>query len=124
MILIKRAYDPPGSEDGIRYLVDRFWPRGIKREALKLDGWLKSVAPSADLCRWFGHDPGKWLEFQERYFAELDSKPETWQPILETAHQEIITLLFGARDTKHNNAVALKAYLESRLAPRGESGPG
>jgi uncharacterized protein YeaO (DUF488 family) len=115
MITIKRAYDPPDSGVGVRFLVDRLWPRGIKREALKLDGWLKDASPSDDLRRWFGHDPAKWDEFCQRYFSELDGKPETWQPILEAARQGTVTLVFSARDMEHNNAAALKAYLEKRL---------
>jgi uncharacterized protein YeaO (DUF488 family) len=115
MIQVKRAYDPAGPDDGARFLVDRLWPRGIKREALKLDGWLKDVAPSDGLRRWFGHDPVKWDEFRQRYFTELDSKPEAWQPISQAARQGNVTLLFGARDVEHNNAAALKAYLENRL---------
>jgi uncharacterized protein YeaO (DUF488 family) len=115
MILTKRAYDPPILDDGVRFLVDRLWPRGIKREEMKLDGWLKDVAPSDTLRRWFGHDPVKWDEFSQRYFAELDGKPEAWQPILQAARQGNVTLLFGARDIEHNNAAALKAYLEKAL---------
>jgi uncharacterized protein YeaO (DUF488 family) len=115
MILIKRVYDEPGPEDGTRYLVDRLWPRGIKREALKLDGWLKEVAPSDDLRHWYGHEPEKWPEFQRRYFAELDGKPGTWQPILEAARQKNVTLLFSSREININNAAALKVYLEKRL---------
>lgn len=115
MILIKRAYDPPVPEDGTRFLVDRIWPRGIKREALKLDAWLKDVAPSDNLRRWFGHDAAKWAEFQKRYFAELDDRHESWQPILIAASQGRVTLLYGAKDIEHNNAVALKAYLEKQL---------
>jgi uncharacterized protein YeaO (DUF488 family) len=113
--LIKRVYDAAGPEDGARFLVDRLWPRGIKREALKLDGWLKEVAPSDDLRHWYRHEPEKWPEFQQRYFAELDSKPETWQTILEAARQKNVTLLFSSREININNAAALKAYLEKRL---------
>jgi uncharacterized protein YeaO (DUF488 family) len=115
MILIKRAYDPAQPDDGTRFLVDLLWPRGISRETLKLDGWLKEVAPSESLRRWFGHDPAKWDEFCRRYFAELDGRPETWQPILEAAKRGDVILLFGARDVEHNNAVALKLYLRSHL---------
>ena len=122
MIQIKRAYDPHGPDDGARILIDRLWPRGIQKEALKLDGWMKDVAPSDDLRRWFGHDPEKWEEFCRRYFAELDSQPEAWQPILKLAGQGKVTLLFGARDVQYNNAVALKAYLEKRLASGGSGG--
>lgn len=115
MIQAKRVYDPPAPEDGKRFLVDRLWPRGVKKEALQLDGWLKDVAPSDALRKWFGHDPAKWEEFRERYFAELEAKPEAWRPLLEAARQGTVTLLFSARDEAHNNAVALKAFLETRL---------
>jgi uncharacterized protein YeaO (DUF488 family) len=115
MIQIKRVYDPSAPEDGARFLVDRLWPRGVRREALSLDGWLKDVAPSDALRRWFGHDPTRWDEFRHRYAAELDGKPAAWQPILDAARRGDVTLLYGTRDTEHNNAVALKAYLEARL---------
>lgn len=121
MIQLKRAYDPPASEDGSRFLVDRLWPRGARREHLKLEAWLKDVAPGDDLRRWFGHDPAKWEAFRQRYFAELDDKPEAWQPILEAAREGDITLVYSARDTEHNNAVALKAYLEKQLAAAEQS---
>jgi len=117
MIRIKRAYDPPDPEDRQRFLVDRLWPRGVRKEALAVDAWLKDVAPSDGLRRWFGHDPAKWEAFQQRYFAELDEKPQAWQPLLEAAGQGDITLVYGARDPQHNNAVALKAYLEHKLTP-------
>jgi uncharacterized protein YeaO (DUF488 family) len=112
MIKVKRAYDPPESDDGTRFLVDRLWPRGVKKEDLHLDGWLKDVAPSDDLRRWFSHDPAKWEEFQRRYFAELDGKPDALRPIRDAARQGNVTLLYSARDVEHNNAVALRAYLE------------
>lgn len=112
MILIKRVYDPPGPEDGRRFLVDRLWPRGMKKEAAHLDGWLKEVAPSNELRSWYGHDPAKWEAFCRRYFAELDSNPETWQPLLDAAKEGTITLLFSSRETELNNAAALKLYLE------------
>lgn len=121
MIQLKRAYDPPASEDGSRFLVDRLWPRGARRKHLKLEAWLKDVAPGDDLRRWFGHDPAKWEAFRQRYFAELDDKPEAWQPILEAAREGDITLVYSARDTEHNNAVALKAYLEKQLAAAEQS---
>ncbi len=115
MIQIKRAYDPPGPEDGVRYLVDRLWPRGIKKEALQADDWFKEVAPSDDLRQWFGHDPAKWHEFRKRYFAELDAHPTAWQPLVDAARNGNVTLLYGARDPEHNNAQALKQYLEQHL---------
>jgi uncharacterized protein YeaO (DUF488 family) len=114
MIQLKRVYDPIAPVDGHRFLVDRIWPRGIKRMNLALDTWLKDVAPSDILRNWFAHDPAKWDEFCRRYFAELDSKPEIWQGILDTSLQGNVTLLFGAKDVRHNNAVALKLYLEAR----------
>jgi uncharacterized protein YeaO (DUF488 family) len=112
MIQTRRVYETPEPSDGTRFLVERLWPRGMKKEALKLDGWLKEVAPSAELRRWFGHDPAKWKEFRRRYFTELDQHPEAWQRIQEAARRGKVTLLYSARDTEHNNAVALKQYLE------------
>jgi uncharacterized protein YeaO (DUF488 family) len=112
MIQIKRVYDPPAKEDGARFLVERLWPRGMKKEALHMDAWLKDVAPSDDLRRWFSHDPLKWKEFQRRYRAELADNPAACQPLLDAAKQGNITLLFSAHDTEHNNAIVLKSYLE------------
>lgn len=119
MIRTRRVYEPPQPDDGRRFLVERLWPRGVKKEALPMNAWLKDVAPSDDLRRWFGHDPERWEEFQRRYFAELDSKPETWRPLVKAAREGNVTLLYSARDTEHNNAVALKLYLEGRLGSRG-----
>ena len=119
MIRIKRVYDPPESDDGPRFLVDRLWPRGVKREALPMDAWLKDVAPSEVLRRQFHHDPARWDEFRHAYAAELDGKPEAWRPILKTARWGNVTLLYSARDKEHNNAAVLKAYVEERL--RGEA---
>ena len=114
MIHCKRVYESPADEGGARFLVDRLWPRGVKKEALQLAGWLKEIAPSEALRKWFAHDPQKWDEFQRRYFAELEKRPTAWQPLLDTARQGHMTLLFSARDTEHNNAVALKRYLENK----------
>lgn len=116
MIRLKRAYDEPEAADGRRFLVDRLWPRGVKKEKLQLEAWLKEVAPSDELRNWFGHDPERWAEFQQRYRAELDQKPESWQPLLAAAREGDVTLIFSARDRQYNNAVALKAYLEGKLA--------
>ena len=115
MIKIKRVYEPSGSGDGTRFLVERLWPRGMKKESLYMEAWLKEVAPSNDLRRWFGHDPAKWTEFERRYLAELDSRPEALQPIIEAANRGDVTLLYSAHDTEHNNAVALKKYIEVRV---------
>ncbi len=115
MIRVKRVYESPEPDDGARFLVDRLWPRGVKKESLRLDGWLKDAAPSDELRRWFGHDPARWDEFQRRYRDELSGRPEAWRPIMEAARRGDVTLLFGARDADHNNAVALKVYLDARL---------
>ena len=115
MITVKRVYEDAGQQDGVRFLVERLWPRGMRKEELALDGWLKDVAPSSDLRIWFGHDPSKWAEFQERYYAELDAHPDAWQPIVEAARKGKVTVLYSARDTEHNNALALKEYLEARI---------
>ncbi len=118
MIKVKRVYDPVEPDDGKRFLVERLWPRGIRKEALQMDGWLKDVAPSDGLRRWFGHDPKKWEEFRRRYFAELEAHPEAWRPLLEAARAGHVTLLFSARDPHHNNAVALREFLEAKLRGR------
>jgi uncharacterized protein YeaO (DUF488 family) len=114
MIRIKRVYDPSAKVDGVRFLVERLWPRGMKKETAKLDGWLRDAAPSTALRKWFNHDPAKWTEFQRRYRAELDKHPEAWQPILDAAKKSDVTLLFSSHDAEHNNVVALKAYLETQ----------
>lgn len=114
-IRIKRAYDSPAKEDGPRFLVDRLWPRGVKKEALPMAGWCKELAPSQELRRWFTHDPAKWAEFQRRYRSELDARPEAWEPLLQAAREASITLLYSAHDEEHNNAVVLRDYLEDHL---------
>jgi len=113
-ILIKRVYEPAADEDGVRFLVDRLWPRGVKRTTMQMDAWLKEVAPSDSLRRWFGHDASRWEEFQRRYFAELDGKPDAWQPILEAAARNTVTLLYAARNEDINHALALKRYLDAQ----------
>ncbi len=115
MIRIKQVYEDYDADDGQRYLVDRLWPRGMSKENLVMDGWLKDVAPSRDLRQWFGHDPDKWDEFSSRYCAELDSNPSAWKPLIEASRQGVVTLLFSAHDSEHNNAVVLKAYLEKQM---------
>jgi uncharacterized protein YeaO (DUF488 family) len=115
IVRAKRVYEAIQRSDGPRFLVERLWPRGVKKEKLKLDAWLKDVAPSDGLRRWFGHDPAKWDEFQRRYRAELDENPNEWKQLLEVARQGSVTLLYSARDTEHNNAIVLKDYLAERL---------
>ena len=111
----KRVYEPPKRNDGTRFLVERLWPRGISKKALHLDAWLKGAAPSPALRRWFGHDPSRWQEFRRRYFDELKRNPSAWHPIFTEAKRHRVTLLYSARDTTHNNAVALCEYINSRL---------
>jgi uncharacterized protein YeaO (DUF488 family) len=111
-ILIKRVYEPVG-EDGTRILVDRLWPRGLKKEDLH-GLWLKEVAPSAALRKWFNHEPDKWPEFQRRYFAELDGQPQAVAAIAALLREGPVTLLYASRATERNQAVALRAYLERK----------
>ncbi len=115
MIHLQRVYEQGIPHTGTRFLVERLWPRGIKKTELQLDGWLKDAGPSTALRQWFNHDPEKWDEFRRRYFAELDSRKEALEPILVAARQGTVTLLYSSRDCEHNNAVALKEYLESKL---------
>jgi uncharacterized protein YeaO (DUF488 family) len=115
LLKTKRVYEPAEPRDGIRYLVDRLWPRGIKKEELEMEAWLKDVAPRPALRKWFAHDATKWKEFQQRYRVELEANPDAWKSILETAKQGNVTLLYSARDTEHNRAVLLKEFLEERM---------
>ncbi len=122
MIRVEHVYEHKGRDRGNRFLVDRLWPRGIRKEDLQIDGWLRDVAPSDALRHWFGHDPARWEEFKQRYFKELDEEPAAWQPLLEAARRGDVVLLEGARDLEHNQAVALKDYLEARLQGAASSG--
>src|SRR5512147_2870525 len=115
MIKTKRVYEPPEPGDGTRFLVDRLWPRGVKKQNLEMEAWLKDVAPSPDLRKWFAHDPAKWSEFQQRYRTELKAHPDAWKPILEAAKQGDVTLLYSARDTENNSAILLKEFLEKHM---------
>ena len=114
-ILVKRVQETPSASDGARLLVDRLWPRGLKKDQLHLDDWLKDVAPRAVLRRWFHHSPARWETFRDRYFAELDRRPDAWNPILKAAQRGTVTLLYATRDTEHNNAVALRDYLMRQI---------
>ncbi len=114
-IQVKRVYDPPQADDGARFLVERLWPRGMKKTELTMDGWLKEVAPSTELRQWFGHDPLRWSEFRRRYYAELSQRPEAWEPIVAAARRGNVTLLYSARDEEHNAAVALRDYLKAKI---------
>ena len=115
MIQLKRVYDVPGPQDGHRFLVERLWPRGIKKTSLSMEAWLKDAGPSAELRQWFHHDPERWEEFRARYFAELKERHDVLTPILNAARKGTVTLLYSSHDTEHNNAVALKEYLERQL---------
>ncbi len=113
---IKRVYEPASKEDGCRILIDRLWPRGLTKENAKLDLWLKEIAPSNDLRKWFAHDPAKWEEFKKRYTQELETKKEIVQEIEQAARKGPVTLLYSAKDIEHNNAVALQAILEKKIS--------
>jgi len=115
VIKIKRVYESFDAADGARFLVERLWPRGMKKDSLHLQGWLKDVAPSNSLRLWFGHDPKKWTEFRERYFAELDGSPDAIRPLAEASSHGSVTLLYSAMDTENNNAAALRQYLLEHL---------
>ncbi|HEY3342707.1 MAG TPA: DUF488 domain-containing protein [Anaerolineae bacterium] len=117
-LLIKRVYEPASPNDGLRVLVDRLWPRGMKKEQVQAAMWLKEVAPSTELRKWYAHDQSKWEEFKTRYFAELDARTEVLNNLLDQAANGSLTLLFSARDTECNQAVALREYLLSRFKKR------
>ena len=111
-IAIKRAYEPPAATDGFRILVDRLWPRGLSKESAHIDLWLKDIAPSTELRKWFAHDPAKWTEFQRRYRAELKEKDQLLATIKSHARKTRVTLVYGAKDEQHNDAVVLLDLLK------------
>jgi uncharacterized protein YeaO (DUF488 family) len=121
MIKLKRVYESMGKGDGTRFLVERLWPRGVKKSTLADAIWVKDVAPSAQLRKWFGHDPTKWAEFQRRYQAEIKEHEVALVPILQAARNGSVTLLYSSHDTEHNNAVVLRDYLERKLGSDRES---
>jgi len=121
MIRFKRVYEPLDSNDGRRFLVERLWPRGVKKESLAMERWLKDVAPSDNLRQWFGHDPARWEEFRQRYTAELENNPASLVALLDAARDGTVTLLYSAHDQEHNNAVALKRFLDEQLDKQGIS---
>ena len=114
-IQLKRVYAPPAEEDGCRVLVDHLWPRGIKKADAALDTWVKEVAPSEGLRKWFHHEPEKWEEFKRRYFLELNSNPEPLIELEKKARNGRLTLVYASKEERFNNAVALKEYLETRM---------
>jgi uncharacterized protein YeaO (DUF488 family) len=123
-IKLKRAYEPPASNDGTRILIDRLWPRGVKKADAGIDEWMKDIAPSTALRKWFGHAPERWPEFRRRYRAEIEKQPEQFHRLRALAQREQITLVFSAHDEEHNDAVVLKELLLEPfgLAHRGAPG--
>lgn len=114
-IMLKRLYDKPNAEDGLRVLVERLWPRGLSKNDAKVDLWVKDAAPSTELRNWFGHDASKWKEFRKRYYEELDHNPDVVEKLRELLKRnEQVTFVFASRERKYNNSAALKDYLESR----------
>ena len=114
MIKLKRAYEQPEPSDGTRILVERLWPRGLSKERAHIDEWLKDIAPSPDLRKWYGHDVAKWDQFRERYRAELDGKPEQVAALRARARKGPLTFVYAARDTEHTSALVLKQYVTHR----------
>lgn len=123
MIRIKRVYEPAARGDGHRFLVERLWPRGMRKEAVPLEAWLKDVAPSTPLRKWFDHRVERWVEFQKRYRRELAAHREAWLPLLQAGEQGTVTLLYSAHDLEHNAAVVLRGYLEKKLSARSRRKP-
>jgi uncharacterized protein YeaO (DUF488 family) len=114
MIRIKRAYEAPSRDDGLRVLVERLWPRGLTKARAALDLWLKDLAPSPELRKWFGHDPAKWKRFEQRYWKELHTRSEVVELLRRRMNRGTVTLVYAAHDQEHNGALALKAFLERR----------
>jgi len=122
VISLKRAYDPPSPADGPRVLVDRLWPRGVSRARLRIDAWLRDVAPSDELCAWFGHDPARWEAFRRRYRAELTQRGVLLRELGAYARRGRLTLVYGARDPDHNQAVVIREVLGRVARPRSRPG--
>ena len=118
MIQTKRVYNPPAAADGLRILIDRLWPRGLTKKEAAIDEWMKDIAPSTELRRWFAHDPEKWREFQRRYREELKEKSDLIRDITDRAASRKVTLVYGARDEVHNDAAVLASIVRARLARR------
>jgi len=123
MIRIKRTYEPAAHGDGWRVLVERLWPRGMKKEALVADAWMKEVAPSTKLRKWFDHREERWEEFRRRYRDELNANPDAWKTILDASSRRTVTLLYSAHDTLHNGALVLRDYLMKRVTRAGKRSP-
>jgi uncharacterized protein YeaO (DUF488 family) len=119
-IALKRVYEPPTPQDGLRVLVERLWPRGLTKDEAEVDLWLKDIAPSADLRKWFGHDPAKWKQFQRRYTAELEENKELVKELRQKSQNGKVTLVYAARDEEHNGALALKQFLSGRTVKKAK----
>jgi len=117
-IQVKRVYLPPAATDGLRVLVDRLWPRGLRKSDARIDAWPRDLAPSDPLRKWFGHEPDKWPEFRRRYFEELAGRTDALARLLALGEGRTLTLLFGAKEERYNNAVALKEFIEMRMKPQ------
>jgi uncharacterized protein YeaO (DUF488 family) len=111
-IKLKRAYEAPAEDDGLRVLVDRLWPRGVSKDSARIDLWAKEITPSTELRTWYGHDPARWAEFRKRYFQELDGNREAVAAFKARIGRKKVTFVYGAKDTEHSHALALKEYLE------------
>jgi len=114
-IQLKRVYEKPSADDGKRILVERLWPRGVKKEDAHVDEWLRDLAPSNELRKWYGHDPAKWSQFIEKYWKELAKKQDTVSKLAKESHQKKVTFVFAAKEQQYNNAAALKEYIEKQL---------
>jgi uncharacterized protein YeaO (DUF488 family) len=123
MLRLKRAYEPKAASDGRRILIDRLWPRGLSRRKVAIDDWMKELAPSADLRRWFAHDPRKWVEFQKRYKLELRTQADLLDKIAKRALRGRVTLVYAARDEAHNDAVVLSAVIRRRISRSSAAKP-
>ncbi len=115
MMKIKRVYDAPSRGDGKRILIDRLWPRGLKKDEARVEEWMKEIAPSTELRQWFGHDPDKWGEFKKQFFKELRGRQDLTDSIINAAREGTVTLLYGSKEERYNNAVALKEYIDSMM---------
>ncbi len=122
-ISVKRAYDPPSPGDGLRVLVDRLWPRGLSKSAARIDLWARELSPSNELRQWYAHDVKKWPGFKRKYFAELKAQTETLDWLRRDAKKRMVTLLFGSKEPRLNNAFALKQFLEARARTRRRPAP-
>jgi uncharacterized protein YeaO (DUF488 family) len=121
VIQLKRVYEQSTSADGVRFLVERLWPRGVKKSLLELEAWLKDAAPSTTVRKWFHHDPSRWNEFRRLYFAELRENPASWLPMLKAARRGHVTLIYSSHDSEHNNAVVLKEFLIQSLGTENDA---